>query len=68
MEEAHDIYKIDRLLTEVASTTLPVRIGDATYYKFTFRNPHPEKTVKSLKVREKEGRECSIFVKEINFN
>jgi hexosaminidase len=67
MEEAHDVYKIDRLLTEVASTTLPVRIGDATYYKFTFRNPHPEKTVKSLKVREKEGRECSIFVKEINF-
>jgi len=60
-------YDVDRLLTATGYSTLPVKLGDETYYKYVVADPHPDKKIVSVTVEEAPGKENTIIVKSIKF-
>jgi len=57
--------KRDNLIIEVASSTLPLRVGDVTYYETIYRNPHPEKKIRGISVKKSKDEGYNIFVKAV---
>ncbi len=60
-------YDVDRLLMAASYSTLPVRYGNETYYKYVIENPYPNKRITGIHVEEAAGKENTVIVKEINF-
>jgi hexosaminidase len=65
--EFDPIYEIDRHLIEVSMTTLPVRIGEDTYYRLICSSPYPEKYISNISIESKDNKNCNIFLKSIKF-
>lgn len=42
-------------IVEVAGASLPVKIGDKTFYKTAYKNPHPEKEIENIECMPKDG-------------
>ncbi|MFD2329893.1 hypothetical protein ACFSR7_11645 [Cohnella sp. GCM10020058] len=60
-----DGYKVDDSLLEAAYTTRPVRTPAGTYYRWIVENPHPGKTVSSVRLTVDDPSAAQIFVQEI---
>jgi hexosaminidase len=58
-------YEIDMHLIEVSMTTLPVRVGQYTYYRYRCANPYPVKRISGIAV--KVNRKCDVFLKSVTF-
>ncbi|RAP75988.1 family 20 glycosylhydrolase [Paenibacillus montanisoli] len=58
-------YDVDAILLEAAYTSLPERAGDETYYRWLIENPHPDRTVKAVKLLVDQPVGGSIWVKEM---
>jgi hexosaminidase len=65
--EFDPVYEIDRHLVEVSMTTLPVRIGVDTYYRFICKNPYPEKHIRNISIESNINKNCNVFLKSIKF-
>lgn len=60
-------YDVDRLLMAAGYTTLPVKCGDDTYYKYVVENPYPEKKIERVTFEEAPGKENTVLVKSITY-
>jgi hexosaminidase len=58
-------YDVDNSLFEASSTTLPVRIGEETFYKWLIENPYPLKTVANIRLIVDDPASYNIIVKAI---
>ncbi|AUS96058.1 beta-N-acetylhexosaminidase [Clostridium thermosuccinogenes] len=65
--EFEPVYKIDRHLAEVSMTTLPVKMGEDTYYRFICRNPYPKKRIDTISIECDESKKCNIYLKSIKY-
>ena len=62
----NDSYTVDGTLCGMAYGTLPVRIGEDTYFLWRAENPHPDKAVASVVLEEKPGFEGQVKVLKID--
>ena len=60
-------YKLDYLLIEATSTSLPVRLDGTTFYKFIVNNLYPNKNIQSISLNNKSADKYKIFVNKIKF-
>ncbi|WP_130838130.1 family 20 glycosylhydrolase [Lachnoclostridium sp. Marseille-P6806] len=58
-------YTVDDRLIELSYGTLPVRMGEKTYYRYLFQNPFPEKSLCSAAVAAHQG--YAVYVQELSF-
>ena len=61
-----DCYVYDEQLCGMAYTTLPVRLGEETWFRCAVKNPYPGKEVKRVRTEEKPGMEGKLLVREIS--
>ncbi|MBO9610228.1 MAG: family 20 glycosylhydrolase, partial [Paenibacillaceae bacterium] len=61
-------YRCDSSLLETAYTTLPVRYGAETYYRWIARNPHPGKTIERVRLQATAPGGCAIMVKQMRIH
>ena len=60
-------YEIDSHLIEVSLTTLPVRIGEDTFYRLIYSNPYPEKLISNVSIESNVNKKCNIILRSIKF-
>ncbi|WP_308639620.1 family 20 glycosylhydrolase [Paenibacillus silvisoli] len=58
-------YGVDAILLEAAYTSLPVQIGEETYYRWLIENPHPDRTITSVRLLVDQPVGGNIWVKEL---
>ena len=46
---------------EVLGATIPMEFGDKVYYKTAYKNPYPQKTIKTIKYKSKDGIEVFTY-------
>lgn len=60
-------YKLDDHLLEMAMNTLPIPMGEETYYEHLLKNPYPDKVLKSFSIVVNSEKECKVTTKEITY-
>jgi hexosaminidase len=56
------VYTIDEHLIEVSLTTLPVQVGEDTYYRYIISNPYPEKFINSVSIENNDNKKCNLYL------
>ncbi len=60
-------YDVDRLLMAAGYSTLPVRAGEDTYYRYVVENPYPDKKIASVEFVPAPGKEGTVLVRSVSF-
>ncbi|MBP3963981.1 family 20 glycosylhydrolase [Paenibacillus lignilyticus] len=58
-------YDVDPILYEAAFTSLPVQIGQETFYKWLITNPYPDKTITAVRLTVDNPVSGNIWVRAI---
>ena len=65
VSDIFDRYELDMSLLEVSYTTLPVRQGLQTSYRFVLENPFPDKKLVRIEFIAKEGFSESVILEKV---
>lgn len=61
-------YDIDHLLMAAGYSTLPVRIGGDTYFRYVVENPYPDKKITGVTFEAAPGRENTVILHSVKFH